>query len=1396
MLEKEQNNPRCHRLRILALFESDLNHAKRVIIGRKLLHHMNDHNILPDMQYGSVPGKHCISAVLKKILCHDHLRVTKVSGAFLENDAVGCYDRLVNNLVLMLMLKLGIPKSIVRCIGELWDNVVHMIKTIYGISSVSYGSTKRKPLYGPGQGSTCGPIFWLLCYWVIVTSLDPSITAAKFISVCKDIIVEITGVSFVDDSSLAVTSDYIYDPNITDAANKWLEVESLVNRLSALGQHWEKLLFSTGGAINFQKSHWYLMSWLWRQGIPKLATIKQTPASIALSTGANSMLDIVPRIEPTQGFRTLGVYVTPSGQYSRQIKVLRKYAEQFKQDILSSHMTPSEAYCCLMMYIRPKLNYPVPCVSMTEAQCRHIQAPILEAILPKLHLNRHSPRAVLFAGPKYGGLSIPETYVDLGYGHLQYLVGHLKIGDDIGRMILSLITHTQLQIGSVTPFFQLQYSTYAKWIDSTWITDCWKFANRTKIELEIESPWVPTLTRQGDVALMDLALMFHLNHQQLRTINTCRLFLQVVTVSDIVTARGDRLQPFVVTGERTPHQVSHLQWPEMQRPPPVFWTSWRLFLQYFTRGRTLLTPLGPWLQRPHYDWRWYQDLEAIVWEQIAPKVWHKYKPVESTTRRTRHTLVRYQTGELTDAPHQLGLYPATVEPHSNGYFTVSVSATRFMEKMSNHTINLWQHTTLPEAFANTPPFFQHLISTPPTQQQCQDIAAELQEKTLVVCSDGACDRNRAISSFGTVFASSLLKLQLSSVVGPVDGHPALVTSYRSELSGIVATLYIIYRICQYYTIETGGMTLYCDNKGALKNAFTPIKAGVTPYFKTDHDLVEVAQALVPVIPILITTSWVKGHYSGKDRQYQHDLNEEADRIAGRYQDCQTPHRTIRKPLPPPNYRVRLLHDSSVITSKLPSILVKSIHEENIIAHIIRKAGWSNATFQKVHWESHERAFCRLPRFHQHYTAKLIHGLLNTNRQNHLYYGQSSLCPICQQAEETMQHVFSCPHPDASLHRQQALEDLLKTLRAIQSPNPVIEAIEHGFNQWHTNPLCRQVRAVTAGSLRGPDAVLTSAFHEQFREIGWYQFCLGRISMKWASAVHQYNRTLYPDTGLHWSSLLISALWKYSRTLWRFRNGIIHGATVAEQANKQIEQLRTKITNYYETYADNPDIVLPRHASLFTTKSMSDRLQATYDSMTAWLRSVEEAIQVVQHQEAMLRERTRTIFQSLLPISSSDTDSTYSYHTSTSLTSHTSLDNTVATTVTHHSSTSVDSSIITFIDVASLSEVEPTIPLSLSSQADEASISTEGSIESTMSFPDKSASVYSFTMSSAPHQASAIHHTMSSVAQSASANLPTMSSVAQSTTIPSYPYNEFAAAEWPAGHQCSALEASRNGWDVH
>jgi len=139
------------------------------------------------------------------------------------------------------------------------------------------------------------------------------------------------GASFVDDTSLRVTSTYAQDPAKTALENQASEVTHVISHLKALAQHWERLKFSTGGAINMQKSHWYLMSWVYKQGILRLATICQTPSGLALATGTTETEEVVPRIEPTQAFWTLGVYISGSGSQAKQMSVLRNHSEQYKE---------------------------------------------------------------------------------------------------------------------------------------------------------------------------------------------------------------------------------------------------------------------------------------------------------------------------------------------------------------------------------------------------------------------------------------------------------------------------------------------------------------------------------------------------------------------------------------------------------------------------------------------------------------------------------------------------------------------------------------------------------------------------------------------------------------------------------------------------------------------------------------------------------------------------------------------------------------------------------------------------------------------------------------------------------------------------------------------------------
>jgi len=100
-------------------------------------------------------------------------------------------------------------------------------------------------LFGPGQGSTIGPLLWLLCFFLIYLSLDKKVSKIKLTAVDNTTKVEYVGEAFVDDTGLGT--------NDITSENKADEHTAAIQNLQPLAQEWEKLLFSTGGAQNLQK---------------------------------------------------------------------------------------------------------------------------------------------------------------------------------------------------------------------------------------------------------------------------------------------------------------------------------------------------------------------------------------------------------------------------------------------------------------------------------------------------------------------------------------------------------------------------------------------------------------------------------------------------------------------------------------------------------------------------------------------------------------------------------------------------------------------------------------------------------------------------------------------------------------------------------------------------------------------------------------------------------------------------------------------------------------------------------------------------------------------------------------------------------------------------------------
>jgi hypothetical protein len=228
---------------------------------------------------------------------------------------------------------------------------------------------------------------------------------------------------------------------------------------------------------------------------------------------------------------------------------------------------------------------------------------------------------------------------------------------------------------------------------------------------------------------MDLALRYNFDAHQLYCINLCRLYLQVITVSDRATGKGDMLLQSAQKGRHNDQCVSTLEWPMIPMPTSSNWTHWRLFLQHLGRGRKLHQPLGQWLASPHYQWRWFVDASHTVWEeQPDTQTWLQYHRIRSQRRLTRRSTSVYREGNLSqDLPPMDQSHPVTVLHRPDGTFFYAANAFRLVPSHSTTPPDLWHNVDVPPALVNTPPFYQHLLNYPPTEDQCLAIAKEAAE---------------------------------------------------------------------------------------------------------------------------------------------------------------------------------------------------------------------------------------------------------------------------------------------------------------------------------------------------------------------------------------------------------------------------------------------------------------------------------------------------------------------------------------------------------------------------------------------------------------------------------------------------------------------------------------------
>jgi hypothetical protein len=184
---------------------------------------------------------------------------------------------------------------------------------------------------------------------------------------------------------------------------------------------------------------------------------------------------------------------------------MKEKAIKYGEAIKSSSLQRGECAMAYNVCYMESLVYGTAATSLSMDECKEIKKPPVNAILPKMGIDRNTKREVVFGKKKYSGLGLNHLAAVQGYGQLQYLLGHLRSGDTSGTLYRIIMEFTQLECGMEQKKLSCDFDKYEKNIlTPNWITECWRFLKLCDATIQTTGTWKPLRGMKGDVALMEV----------------------------------------------------------------------------------------------------------------------------------------------------------------------------------------------------------------------------------------------------------------------------------------------------------------------------------------------------------------------------------------------------------------------------------------------------------------------------------------------------------------------------------------------------------------------------------------------------------------------------------------------------------------------------------------------------------------------------------------------------------------------------------------------------------------------------------------------------------------------------------------------------------------------------
>lgn len=1224
LLEKDHGSPCVNRLRVIHLFEADYNFFLKLMWASRLVHRGEDTNNFGVQQYGSRSRLSALDPSMLKRLTYDLTRILRSNLGTFDNDAKSCYDRIINGIAMISAQRLGMSEEAIAVhAGVLWA-MQYTIKTMYGISDGYYRSTKEAMLFGTGQGSGASPAVWLSISVVLLASLHRLIKRGmRFATPSDHIHVERMSDSFVDDTQNGLNDAHLPTP---------LRLDQLIRNLEHMAQSWERLLYSSGGALELSKCFYCIVYWKWIKGLPTMLRTDEmahiTPIRLTsgynLTTGKFGPLTDIKQTDPHDSNKTLGIRQATTGDDTDQCSYLRQESIRIANLALTSNFTKYEAYTAYRFCYIPFVSYSLGTTTLTDHQLHSISGHATGTFLTRMGFNRHFPRAAAYGPLEFGGLALYDLTTEQGVLQIKLLLEHVYHTTETGKLLMIAVHSLQMEAGISAPILT-DLSQELPYITPCWVTSLRHFMYRNNISLEFADVWNHSITRKHDLFLMDVFINMGYTTMELRHLNAVRIYLQVATLAEIATADGLSIDTDMYYGVKSTTRTSLI--PHWIRQPEITLEQrslWKMALStHFARRQSTLLhhPVGEWISPPTQQWSTYYDLDTRSLFRYTDTTFQKHLPcVDSLRRPSRHAIL-FSEGNPTHLTTISDL-PSTAIPADilqdfhTGKCTACFGSLQYPDKQ---LLSISLPSTVSEYTQTLPLVRQRLLAQcfSPEPMVWEDSKKIFyQTRTLAGLFECATDgglQNRQ-GTFGWVMTGSETHFQ--SGAGPVDGDPETASSTRSEWFGYAGLLEafilldsILSTSTDYEAWEHMPITrihTWIDNKAVSDHIQEMLDCTFRPRREYPHDadiISHIQWQWSNLSRYKLTAGWVRSHQDKNGQvlvtslTVNAQLNVMADGLATDYYH----HGLIRPRSQPfffPSSKVSLLVNKQRATAQYYAIIRFHI---NGTAHkrflqSTRPTWYSEQVWKSIDMQGLGLAFKTMSKPKQQATSKMMHGWWNTGHQRSKITLEShSGCPCCPHLDETTEHILRCKAPTSSRTRYLALISLKSAGRVHGITSLTWDILYQGIRLWlHYGDQMPQID-LTAYKLHHDHRQLILRALKEQHLIGWQYACRGYLSTTWVAA-QSFGHTPDSSTRIRhtWLRPIIKAIWCFTDTMWAHRNLILHGKEASAKMIRESavdQQIRTH-------YADQMEYALVDQ--VIFDLPLDDRLRRPIRSKKHWL----------------------------------------------------------------------------------------------------------------------------------------------------------------------------------------------------